>query len=61
MLILIQMFVITGGGLTQLQYWSNDGKRPRYSTDYWDRVSGTRFLLAPTLTSRSKVQPGYHT
>lgn len=46
----LQMFVVTGVGLTNLRYWRNDWKRPRYNTDQWDRVSGiaTEYLQRAT-------------
>ena len=33
-----QMFMVTGGGLAAIRAWQNEGKRPRYNTDIWDRV-----------------------
>ncbi|KOS17300.1 hypothetical protein ESCO_006490 [Escovopsis weberi] len=37
--IMIAMFGITGGGLAAFKTWQNEGKRPRYSLDQWDRQS----------------------
>ncbi|PHH71555.1 hypothetical protein CDD82_6445 [Ophiocordyceps australis] len=36
--IMVTMFGITGTGLAVVKTWANDGKRPRYSLDYWDKV-----------------------
>jgi hypothetical protein len=33
------MFGISGTGLAVIKTWQNEGKRPRYSVDQWDRVS----------------------
>ena len=33
-----QMFGATGAGLAKIKNMQNDGKRPRYSVDQWDRV-----------------------
>ena len=49
------MFVITAGGLTQLRYYMNDGKRPRYNLDPWDRAGIIAPLDVPTLIYCSKV------
>lgn len=40
-LILEQMYGITGGGLSTLRYYQNEHKRGRHSVDQWDRVSIT--------------------
>lgn len=32
------MFGVTGTGLAVVKTWRNEGKRPRYSLDQWDRV-----------------------
>ncbi|UKZ67412.1 uncharacterized protein TrAtP1_008573 [Trichoderma atroviride] len=37
--IIIVMFGATGTGLAAFKTWQNEGKRPRYSLDQWDRVS----------------------
>ncbi|KAH8129023.1 hypothetical protein LI328DRAFT_129019 [Trichoderma asperelloides] len=37
--IMIVMFGATGTGLAAFKTWQNEGKRPRYSLDQWDRVS----------------------
>ncbi|KAJ9420646.1 hypothetical protein QL093DRAFT_2334050 [Fusarium oxysporum] len=37
--IMIGMFGISGTGLAVIKTWQNEGKRPRYSVDQWDRVS----------------------
>ncbi|KAG6032369.1 hypothetical protein E4U41_007232 [Claviceps citrina] len=37
--IMIGMFGITGTGLAVVKTWRNEGKRPRYSLDQWDRQS----------------------
>ena len=39
MLNILQMFVISAGGLNQLRYYGNEWKMPRYNVDAWDRVS----------------------
>ncbi|KAL7924886.1 hypothetical protein ACQKWADRAFT_286257, partial [Trichoderma austrokoningii] len=36
--IMIVMFGATGTGLAAFKTWQNEGKRPRYSLDQWDRV-----------------------
>lgn len=35
----MQMFGVTGAGLTAVKYFSNDGKKARWNRDLWDRVS----------------------
>ncbi|CZR42209.1 hypothetical protein FPRO06_08349 [Fusarium proliferatum] len=35
--IMIGMFGISGTGLAVVKNWQNEGKRPRYSVDQWDR------------------------
>ncbi|KAG5764125.1 hypothetical protein H9Q72_007798 [Fusarium xylarioides] len=35
--IMIGMFGISGTGLAVVRNWRNEGKRPRYSVDQWDR------------------------
>ncbi|KAG5953167.1 hypothetical protein E4U53_006544 [Claviceps sorghi] len=35
--IMIGMFGVTGTGLAVVKTWRNEGKRPRYSLDQWDR------------------------
>ncbi|KAI8682722.1 NADH dehydrogenase [ubiquinone] 1 alpha subcomplex subunit 1 [Fusarium sp. Ph1] len=37
--IMIGMFGISGTGLAVIKTWQNEGKRPRYSVDQWDKVS----------------------
>ncbi|KAK5995053.1 hypothetical protein PT974_03446 [Cladobotryum mycophilum] len=37
--IMIVMFGVTGTGLAAFKTWQNEGKRPRYSLDQWDRQS----------------------
>ncbi|KAG6005183.1 hypothetical protein E4U21_000375 [Claviceps maximensis] len=37
--IMIGMFGITGTGLAVVKTWRNEGKRPRYSLDQWDRIA----------------------
>ncbi|KAG8426364.1 hypothetical protein J3459_008203 [Metarhizium acridum] len=37
--IMIGMFGVTGTGLAVVKTWRNEGKRPRYSLDQWDRQS----------------------
>ncbi|CAJ0547885.1 Ff.00g046390.m01.CDS01 [Fusarium sp. VM40] len=39
--IMIGMFGISGTGLAVVKTWQNEGKRPRYSVDQWDRQSTT--------------------
>ncbi|KZZ97394.1 hypothetical protein AAL_03358 [Moelleriella libera RCEF 2490] len=39
------MFGVTGTGLAAFKTWRNEGKRPRYSLDQWDRVCPPPFLL----------------
>ncbi|ETR97217.1 hypothetical protein TgHK011_007780 [Trichoderma gracile] len=36
--IMIVMFGATGTGLAAFKTWQNEGKRPRYSLDQWDKV-----------------------
>ncbi|KAL2208129.1 hypothetical protein CC79DRAFT_1333923 [Sarocladium strictum] len=36
--IIVAMFGATGAGLATIKTMQNDGKRPRYSVDQWDRV-----------------------
>ncbi|WAO86521.1 NADH dehydrogenase [ubiquinone] 1 alpha subcomplex subunit 1 [Fusarium falciforme] len=36
--IMIGMFGISGTGLAVIKTWQNEGKRPRYSVDQWDKV-----------------------
>jgi hypothetical protein len=36
--IMVGMFGITGTGFAVFKTWQNEGKRPRYSLDQWDRV-----------------------
>lgn len=35
--IMIVMFGATGTGLAAFKTWQNEGKRPRYSLDQWDK------------------------
>lgn len=35
--IMVVMFGISGTGLAVVKTWQNEGKRPRYSVDQWDR------------------------
>ncbi|KAH7319723.1 hypothetical protein B0I35DRAFT_478048 [Stachybotrys elegans] len=37
--IMIGMFGVTGTGLAAFRTWQNEGKRPRYSLDQWDRYA----------------------
>ncbi|KAH6605874.1 hypothetical protein Trco_005027 [Trichoderma cornu-damae] len=37
--IMIVMFGATGTGLAAFKTWQNEGKRPRYSLDQWDKVT----------------------
>ncbi|EFY90430.1 hypothetical protein MAC_03424 [Metarhizium acridum CQMa 102] len=37
--IMIGMFGVTGTGLAVVKTWRNEGKRPRYSLDQWDRTN----------------------
>ncbi|KAG5916525.1 hypothetical protein E4U42_007612 [Claviceps africana] len=48
--IMIGMFGITGTGLAVVKTWRNEGKRPRYSLDQWDRVCN----YAPTQSKLSR-------
>lgn len=43
------MFGVTGTGLAFIKTMRNEGKRPRYSLDEWDRV---RFAPSPFLSPR---------
>ncbi|PFH56193.1 hypothetical protein XA68_16915 [Ophiocordyceps unilateralis] len=44
------MFGVTGVGLAFIKKYQNEGKRPRYSLDAWDRQSTTPIsLCAPRL------------
>ncbi|KAF4504643.1 hypothetical protein G6O67_008070 [Ophiocordyceps sinensis] len=40
--IMIGMFGVTGTGLAFIKTMRNEGKRPRYSLDEWDRQMMTR-------------------
>ncbi|RTE74017.1 hypothetical protein BHE90_011554 [Fusarium euwallaceae] len=40
--IMIGMFGISGTGLAVIKTWQNEGKRPRYSVDQWDKQSMIR-------------------
>lgn len=55
------MFGVTGVGLTALKLWESGGKRPRYNTDKWDRVSSySSFMetgLANIFLQQSKNNP----
>ncbi|OAA50602.1 hypothetical protein NOR_01052 [Metarhizium rileyi] len=65
--IMIGMFGITGTGLAVVKTWRNEGKRPRYSLDQWDRQSKTHLMdrdrrLTGTLrgqTDNPKAPPGF--
>lgn len=35
--IMTGMFAVSGTGLAVIKTWQNEGKRPRYSVDQWDR------------------------
>jgi hypothetical protein len=35
--IMVGMFGVTGTGLAVFKTWQNEGKRPRYSLDQWDK------------------------
>ncbi|CAG7563563.1 unnamed protein product [Fusarium equiseti] len=50
--IMIGMFGISGTGLAVIKTWQNEGKRPRYSVDQWDRVSHSRLQAGGTLRVR---------
>lgn len=52
------MFGVTGTGLAAVKTWRNEGKRPRYSLDQWDKVCcSTSPVQTPfTNDSRSKVR-----
>ncbi|KAJ4861824.1 NADH-ubiquinone oxidoreductase MWFE subunit domain-containing protein [Trichoderma breve] len=36
--IMIVMFGVSGTGLAAFKTWQNEGKRPRYSLDQWDKT-----------------------
>lgn len=43
------MFAVSGTGLAVIKTWQNEGKRPRYSVDQWDRVRWlSRVLISIT-------------
>ncbi|KAI8721974.1 hypothetical protein NCS52_00340200 [Fusarium sp. LHS14.1] len=44
--IMIGMFGISGTGLAVIKTWQNEGKRPRYSVDQWDKQSMIRLERA---------------
>ncbi|KAH6982092.1 hypothetical protein BKA56DRAFT_585232 [Ilyonectria sp. MPI-CAGE-AT-0026] len=35
--IMTGMFAVSGTGLAVIKTWQNEGKRPRYSVDQWDK------------------------
>lgn len=35
---MVQMFGVSGTGLAVIRNMQNEGKRPRYSVDQWDKV-----------------------
>lgn len=37
--LVLQMFGVTGAGLSKIRHMQNGGKRARHSVDQWDRVS----------------------
>ncbi|KAH7019374.1 hypothetical protein EDB80DRAFT_870031 [Ilyonectria destructans] len=37
--IMTGMFAVSGTGLAVIKTWQNEGKRPRYSVDQWDKQS----------------------
>ncbi|KAK7426713.1 hypothetical protein QQZ08_006749 [Neonectria magnoliae] len=37
--IMTGMFAVSGTGLAFIKTWQNEGKRPRYSIDQWDKQS----------------------
>ncbi|KAF7542630.1 hypothetical protein G7Z17_g11412 [Cylindrodendrum hubeiense] len=41
--IMTAMFAVSGTGLAVIKTMQNEGKRPRYSVDQWDKLE-TRFL-----------------
>lgn len=46
------MFGVTGTGLAVVKTWRNEGKRPRYSLDQWDRVcQDASFLIDKDLAN----------
>ncbi|KAF2434618.1 hypothetical protein EJ08DRAFT_685920 [Tothia fuscella] len=57
--IMLAMFGITGGGLSQLRHMQNGGKRSRHSVDQWDRRDKrlTGFLRGQT--DRPTAPPGF--
>ncbi|KAL6409634.1 uncharacterized protein AUP68_06016 [Ilyonectria robusta] len=36
--IMTGMFAVSGTGLAVIKTWQNEGKRPRYSVDQWDKM-----------------------
>ncbi|OTA03468.1 hypothetical protein A9Z42_0039530 [Trichoderma parareesei] len=45
--IMIVMFGATGTGLAAFKTWQNEGKRPRYSLDQWDKQSKDLSFTSP--------------
>lgn len=43
--LVVQMFAITGAGLSKIRHMQNGGKRARHSLDQWDRVSASSILF----------------
>ncbi|CAG1987737.1 unnamed protein product [Fusarium graminearum] len=48
--IMIGMFGISGTGLAVIKGIQNEGKRPRYSVDQWDRVCAALDIMIHELT-----------
>ncbi|CCT70091.1 uncharacterized protein FFUJ_06030 [Fusarium fujikuroi IMI 58289] len=57
--IMIGMFGISGTGLAVVKNWQNEGKRPRYSVDQWDRPDdSSRVLTNWTVMDRDRRLTG---
>jgi hypothetical protein len=61
--IMVGMFGITGTGFAVFKTWQNEGKRPRYSLDQWDRQMMARdHRLTGTFrgqVDRPEAPPGF--
>ncbi|OAQ78753.1 hypothetical protein VFPBJ_06874 [Purpureocillium lilacinum] len=55
--IMIGMFGVTGTGLAAVKTWRNEGKRPRYSLDQWDKQS--KMLPCAQCTNQPEAPLGF--
>ncbi|KAF4975801.1 hypothetical protein FZEAL_7461 [Fusarium zealandicum] len=57
--IMIAMFGISGTGLAVIKTWQNEGKRPRYSVDQWDKTDKPQAPLGFELNNPWKLETRY--